>query len=121
MTPVIGGKGNKMRVEQVEIYSDQTNRAVLRHPGRHFPGILIQGDNLYSLCQRADLICLETKETVDDGTYQDIDWLRNALWSYLAHYKTVLNEHGISMPFSEQPLDAKRPYRLNSTTSISDS
>jgi len=90
-----------MHVEQVEIYSDQTNRAVLRHPGRHFPGILIQGDTLYSLCHRADLICLETKGAVSDETYQDIDGLRNALRSYLAHYKTVLSEHGISMPFSE--------------------
>src|SRR6185312_10005712 len=30
-----------MRVEQVEILSDAPNRAVLRHPGRHFPGLLV--------------------------------------------------------------------------------
>ena len=43
-----------MRTESVEIYSDETNRAVLRHPGRKFPGVLIQGDTLYTLCVMAD-------------------------------------------------------------------
>jgi hypothetical protein len=32
-----------MHVEKVEIYSDKTNSAVLRHPARKFPGVLIQG------------------------------------------------------------------------------
>jgi Family of unknown function (DUF6959) len=31
-----------MHVEPVEIYSDQTNAAIMRHPGRRFPGVLIQ-------------------------------------------------------------------------------
>jgi len=43
-----------MRVEPVEIYSDEPNHAVLRHPGRRFPGALIQGDSLYVLCRQAD-------------------------------------------------------------------
>ncbi|WP_425506589.1 DUF6959 family protein [Sphingomonas kyeonggiensis] len=38
-----------MRTELIEIYSDATNAAVMRHPGRQFPGMLIQGDTLYSL------------------------------------------------------------------------
>ena len=38
-----------MHVESVEIYSDATNAAVMRHPGRRFPGMLIQGDTLHSL------------------------------------------------------------------------
>lgn len=43
-----------MRTESVEIYSDETNRAVIRHPGRKFPGVLIQGDTLFTLCEMAD-------------------------------------------------------------------
>lgn len=42
-----------MRVEPVEIYSDATNAAVMRHPGRHVPGFLIQGDSLYPFKRRA--------------------------------------------------------------------
>lgn len=43
-----------MHVEPVEIYSDLSNGAIMRHPGRRFPGVLIQGDSLYLLCDRLD-------------------------------------------------------------------
>lgn len=46
-----------MRVDSVEIFSDLTNAAVMRHPNRHFPGVLVQGDSLYVLCQKADQAC----------------------------------------------------------------
>jgi hypothetical protein len=32
-----------MRTENVEILSDKSNAAVLRHPDRVFPGVLVQG------------------------------------------------------------------------------
>jgi hypothetical protein len=91
-----------MRSEKVEILSDKTNAAVMRHPSRRFPGVLIQGDTLYSLCQEADLACNQ----VQQGTsgYDELNDLRNALWSYLNHYKATLLEHGIELPFSEQGL-----------------
>jgi hypothetical protein len=92
-----------MHVEKVEIYSDKTNSAVLRHPGRKFPGILIQGDNLHLLCQVADKVCSDGKASLAPETYADMNRLRNALWDYLTHYKVVLGEHDIRLPFSEQP------------------
>lgn len=92
-----------MRSEPVEIYSDQTNAAVMCHPGRRFPGVLIQGDSLSTLCADADEIC----ERIGRGGegFEEANDLRNALWSYLTHYKTVLAEHGLPLPFS----DRKRP------------
>jgi hypothetical protein len=95
------GSGEAMvRVESVEIFSDQTNAAVMRHPGRAFPGVLMQGDSLYSLCQRADLACRE----IGQGSpgYDEVSDLRNALWSYLNHYKATLAKHDMKLPFSEQ-------------------
>ena len=44
-----------MREELVEIYSDASNAAVLRHPERKFPGVLLQGDTLHSICQSIDI------------------------------------------------------------------
>ncbi|WP_429002107.1 DUF6959 family protein [Xanthomonas campestris] len=38
-----------MHIESVEIYSDRPNMAVLRHPGRKSPGVLLQGDRLHAL------------------------------------------------------------------------
>ncbi len=46
-----------MHTESVEIYSDATNSAVMRHPGRRFPGVLVQGDTLHSMCVAADEAC----------------------------------------------------------------
>lgn len=88
-----------MRIDQVEIYSDMRNSAVLRHPGRHFPGVLIQGGSLYVLCWKADEVC----RTIGRGApgYKEANELRNTLWSYLTHYKSVLGDHNVQIPFSE--------------------
>ena len=90
-----------MHIDNVEIYSDQTNAAVIRHPGRRFPGVLIQGDSLYSLCVQADDACAVARGKLDSDAYDELNELRNALWGYLNHYKSVLGEHQISLPFSE--------------------
>jgi hypothetical protein len=92
-----------MRIEQVEIYSDRTNAAVMRHPGRKFPGVVIQGDTLFLLCRRADAICAAARTRLDPEAYAEANDLRNALQAFLAHYKIVLGEHGIQLPFSETP------------------
>jgi hypothetical protein len=85
-----------MRTEIVEIYSDQTNAAVLRHPGRKFPGVLVQGDTLHSLCRRADDACAGARGLVPSDAYDELNDLRNHLWSLLNHYKEVLGEHQIA-------------------------
>jgi hypothetical protein len=89
-----------MRIERVEIFSGQTNAAVMRYPGRHFPGVLIQGDSLHSLCRRADDLC----QTIGRGSsaFEEANALRNILQEYLSHYKVVLGEHDIPLPFSER-------------------
>lgn len=89
-----------MRVEPVEIYSDEANAAVLRHPGRRFPGSLIQGDDLYQLCLLADEAA---KDARGQPGFKALNRLRNALWSRLNGYKAVLDDHGAPLPFSEQP------------------
>jgi len=86
-----------MRTESVEVYSDETNRAVMRDPGRKFPGVLIQGDTLFTLCAMADEACAKS------GSNKDLDRLRDALLDLLLHYKIVLGEHDIRLPFNEKP------------------
>ena len=92
-----------MHIEPVEIYSDASNSAVMRHPGRRFPGVLVQGDTLSSLCARADEVCASGQRQLDCDTYIELNDLRNHLWSLLLHYKVVLGEHGMPLPFSERP------------------
>ena len=92
-----------MHTESVEIYSDQTNAAVMRHPGREFPGVLVQGDTLHSLCVSADAVCAQARGAIGDEGFEELNELRNWLWSLLVHYRTVLREHHIRLPFSETP------------------
>jgi hypothetical protein len=89
-----------MRTVNIEIFSDATNAAVIRHPDRQFPGVLVQGDSLSSLCGDADELC----ELLGRGSehFEEANLLRNKLQSYLTHYKSVLLEHGISLPFSDR-------------------
>ena len=90
-----------MRVESVEIYSDDTNAVIIRHPGRKFPGFLFQGDTLYLLCLQADEICT----LIGPGAtgFDEANELRNKLWSALNHYKSTLDQHSLPLPFDERP------------------
>jgi len=89
-----------MHVESVEIFDDTSNRAVMRHPGRHFPGVLVQGDSLYLLCCSADDVCSRIGR--HSPGFEEANELRNTLWSYLNHYKSVLDNHELPLPFSER-------------------
>lgn len=88
-----------MRTETVEIYSDPPNGPVMRHPGRKFPGVLIQGDKMHVWCSALDSICKNARGKVDEDTYTELNELRNRMWSSLTHYKQVLGEHGLRLPF----------------------
>jgi hypothetical protein len=88
-----------MRKDTVEIYSNQTNAAVMRHPNRAFPGVLLQGDTLFSLCELSNLVCREIGRS--SPGFDDANELHDVLRSYLDHYKTVLVQHDIGLPFSE--------------------
>lgn len=91
-----------MRVEPVEIYSDRSNAAIMRHPGRNFPGVLVQGDTLWTLASRADWLCKNVRGRISAEAYQELNDLRNALQSFLSHYKETLTSHGMRLPFVEQ-------------------
>lgn len=91
-----------MRKENVEILSDRTNAAIMRHPDRKFPGVLVQGDTLSTFCASADAACREMGRS--SPGFDEANDLRNALYSLLNHYKSVLGEHSVPLPFSDQPL-----------------
>ena len=90
-----------MREATVEIYSDATNAAVLRHPNRAFPGVLIQGDTLYTMHVRASLAIQEHAAGNDAAAIEELKDLRDHLAELSRHYKRTLVEHGIQLPYSE--------------------
>jgi hypothetical protein len=92
-----------MRTEPVEIFSDDAGKVVMRHPSRRSPGALVQGDALYEMCRKADVACAAGQGALPPEAAADLNSLRNALWAYLTHYKSVLVEHSLPIPFSEHP------------------
>lgn len=92
-----------MYEERVEIYSDRTNAVVLRHHGRKHPGVLVQGDALFMMFQCADAACEAARGVFPSEAQDELTDLRDTLLAYLDHYKTVLGEHGMAMPFPESP------------------
>ncbi|WP_371933305.1 DUF6959 family protein [Ruegeria discodermiae] len=66
-----------MREELVEIYSDETNATVLRHPRRKFPGVLLQGDTLHNICQRLDFALKDFNR--GSSAYDELNEIRKAM------------------------------------------
>ncbi|MEI8379326.1 MAG: VOC family protein [Planctomycetota bacterium] len=89
--------------ELLEVYSTESNYAVIKPPGRNFPGSVIQGDSLSILCETAKTIA----EAVRDGTTSHEDFLGevedllHSLVDRLLHYQTVLQKYGVSLPYSQ--------------------
>ncbi|MCW4461877.1 hypothetical protein OK349_09150 [Sphingomonas sp. BT-65] len=92
-----------MRTEPVEIYSDTTNAAIMRHPGRKFPGVLIQGDTLYSFSQMAADALVDAEP--DSDQWYVLKELAEALQSRVDLYAQVLREHDLELPFSAEVND----------------
>ncbi|MFD6551890.1 DUF6959 family protein [Streptomyces sp. NPDC058398] len=84
---------------EVELLTDGGNDAVVRMPGRRFPGVLVQGDSLHVLrsdvsdvveaCERGDL----------DEARESAGLLLADLDALLARYEAALSEHGIPRPY----------------------
>ena len=90
-----------MRTEPVEIYSDASNQAILRHPARRFPGVLVQGDTLKILHGEVVTALNEAGDSLSEGARLDLEHVRDFLGGCLEHYRAVLGEHEMELPFVE--------------------
>ena len=55
-----------MRIEPLEVYSRTTNSAIIKPPGRQFPGVVIQGDSLSILCGVAKNMAIKIRDGKTD-------------------------------------------------------
>lgn len=86
------------RVE-VELFSDGGNNAVVRMPGRRFPGVLVQGDSLWVL--RQDVAEIRDACRSGDGAeaLESAEFLLERLDSILLRYTDALERHGMRRPY----------------------
>ncbi len=91
-----------MRETTVELLNDEGNGAVLKLPGRAFPGILIQGDTLQILIDDLEeLLDLLGAEALEEPR-ESLDGIIERLKGYRTRYVEALKNHGISVPFSSR-------------------
>jgi len=83
----------------VELFTDGGNDAVVRLPGRRFPGVLIQGDSLHIL--RSDVA--EVVEACERGDLAEAEesagLLLAGLDALLNRYSVALANHSIQAPY----------------------
>lgn len=84
---------------EAELFTDGGNNAVVRLPGRRFPGVVVQGDSLSILRQAV----AEVRDACARGdaaeALENADFLLTDLDSILERYTDALNLHGIKRPF----------------------
>lgn len=76
------------------------NYAVLRLPGRRFPGVLVQGDSLSILTAEVQqaLALLRAGDTA--GAEEELAYVANHLSGLLDGYIRVLDAAGTPLPFN---------------------
>ena len=84
----------------MELLSSQTNLAVVRLPGRRFPGTVVQGDSLSILVAHARAIHARASAGDDDELRDEAEDLLELLETRQRHYESVLAEHGIELPYT---------------------
>ncbi|MER5951300.1 hypothetical protein ABT127_35225 [Streptomyces sp. NPDC001904] len=86
------------RVE-AELFTDAGNDAVVRLPGRRFPGVLVQGDTLQILsADIAELVELCAAGDLKEAR-QAASLLQEELRAKLQRYTDALDAHGEQRPF----------------------
>jgi hypothetical protein len=97
------GGAKQMDVQPLEVYATDSNYAVVKPPGRQFPGAVMQGDSLRQLCGLAVGIAKlfrDSGPTDDPEVLGGVQELTELLVGRLLHYQRVLVAHGIELPYT---------------------
>jgi hypothetical protein len=93
----------QMEAKEIEVFSEISNYAIVRMPGRKFPGCVIQGDSLSILLNNAERVYSLAMETGNEDLIGEAEVLRDALEERLYHYEGVLRALGIDLPYFRLP------------------
>ena len=89
----------------IEVYSEESNQAVVRMPGRKFPGLVLQGDSLQQLLELVQEAQQHAGQLAGNHTpnTEDLEstlaYLRERIEAYLSSYESTLAAHGIPLPY----------------------
>ena len=85
---------------QVEMFTPVQNNAILRLPGRRYPGVLIQGDSLSDLLKQSKAVLRIVESVGNPILLEKTADLHKDLQDLQRRYEKVLLEHGMKLPYS---------------------
>lgn len=88
-----------MKIEDVEIYADSSNRAIVRMPNRSYLGSVIPGDVLFLMHGEAMDILEETKHNPGSYVYYKAHSIASALEQRLSDCIDVYKENDLELNF----------------------
>lgn len=88
-----------MKRIELDIITDTTNAAVVRMPGRKFPGIVLQGDSLNYLRVLAVDLKRRLAGVEDEDLDDTMEELEALLQGYARAYEAALEGEGIELPY----------------------
>jgi hypothetical protein len=89
-----------MKDEPIEVLNLQPNAAVVRCPGRRYPGIVVQGDTLHSLYRTAANLSARLRELgASPDDVGDAHEIAERLEEFVTHYQDVLNSQKVDLPY----------------------
>jgi hypothetical protein len=92
-----------MKIDHVaaEMLTPVGNDAVVRLPGRRFPGIVVQGNTLSSLFSSVRMISERAKHCGDEELLDEAAMLLERFAAMVERYETALTSHGIELPYAK--------------------
>jgi hypothetical protein len=88
-----------MPPQSVELLSNATNCAVVRVPGRRFPGVVVQGDTLRALADLSAELIQRGAGSADAELEEVARTLHERLSALIAHYEATLQHHRLPLPY----------------------
>jgi hypothetical protein len=92
-----------METIEVELLTGQHNYAVVRLPGRRFPGVVFQGDSLSVLVSDAEELRDALRSVTSESDLQECREQAALIARHLGEiqsgYEAALREHDIRLPY----------------------
>ncbi len=85
---------------EIEVYTLASNLAIVRMPGRKFPGVVVQGDSLSILYGLAVSILNRAEVTSNTELIDEAKELTQLLLGRIQFYESTLQKHGIPLPYN---------------------
>ena len=88
-----------MKKIEVELYTPQSNYAVLRLPERNSPGVVFQGDSLHNIISDLGEALAFSKKYNDEDLNETLKAIIDSLQKIKYSYELTLEKEGISLPY----------------------